>query len=100
MDEFIKPKIEEERQRIVDQVREEATENAIITVRSKLKDQWEAEQQQKEAGEFTYQAHAVITVDLKEFLSLNILYYFYYLIFCNTVIPRDNPHPRIIHTHG
>ena len=44
------PKMEEAKKKLLDQVKEEATETAILTVRNKLKEQWEQEQQQKEAG--------------------------------------------------
>ncbi len=50
MDKLIKSSLEEERQKILEQTQEEATENAIRTVKTRLKEQQEAEQQRKEAG--------------------------------------------------
>ena len=52
MNEFIKPKMEEAKKKLLDQIKEEATENAVVAVRNKLKEQWEQEQQQKEAGQY------------------------------------------------
>ena len=44
----MKPKLEEERTKVVDAAREEALENAIALVKQRLKEQMELEQQAKE----------------------------------------------------
>ena len=44
----MKPKLDEERKRIVDAAREEALENAIALVKQKIREQIELEQQAKE----------------------------------------------------
>ena len=41
IDELMKPKFEDERKKIVEQARKEATEQAIVTVRNKLKEEQE-----------------------------------------------------------
>ena len=48
MDELIQPKLEEERANMLQQVRDEATENAIIMVKQRLKEQMDVEAAQKE----------------------------------------------------
>ena len=48
IEELMKPKLEEEREKVVDAAREEALENAIALVKQRLKEQMELEQQAKE----------------------------------------------------
>lgn len=49
MDVLIKPRLEEEKRKNIQQTKEEATENAITTVKQKIKEQMEAEQVAREA---------------------------------------------------
>lgn len=49
MDVLIKPRLEEEKRKNIQQTKEEATENAITTVKQKIKEQMEAEQAAREA---------------------------------------------------
>ena len=44
----MKPKLEEERRKVVEAAREEALENAIALVKQKVREQLELEQQAKE----------------------------------------------------
>lgn len=48
MDELMKPKLDEERKKVVDAAREEALENAIALVKQKIREQIELEQQVQE----------------------------------------------------
>jgi F0F1-type ATP synthase membrane subunit b/b' len=48
MDELIKPKIEEEKDKMLQQVKDEAVENAIIAVKQRIKEQMDAEAAAKE----------------------------------------------------
>jgi adenylate/nucleoside-diphosphate kinase len=50
VEELIKPRMEEERKKMVEQVRKDATESAIQTVKAKLKEQLEAEHAAREEG--------------------------------------------------
>lgn len=49
MDVLIKPKMEEEKQKYLAEQKKEATENAISTVKMKIKEKMEAEQAAREA---------------------------------------------------
>ena len=49
MDVLIKPKMEEEKQKYIAEQKKEATENAISTVKMKIKEKMEAEQAAREA---------------------------------------------------
>ena len=51
MEELVKPRMAEEKHKMVQQVREETTEAAITTVKTKLKEQAEAEAAAREEGE-------------------------------------------------
>ena len=50
MEEIIKPRMAEEKRKMVQQVKEETTESAIQTVKTKLKEQMEAEIAAREEG--------------------------------------------------
>lgn len=49
MDVLMKPKMEEEKQKYIAEQKKEATENAISTVKMKIKEKMEAEQAAREA---------------------------------------------------
>ena len=51
VEELVKPRMAEEKRKMVQQVREETTEAAIATVKAKLKEQAEAEAAAREEGE-------------------------------------------------
>lgn len=51
MDKLIQPRLEVERKKTLENVRKESTEAAINQVRTKIKEQMEAEQAAKEAAE-------------------------------------------------
>lgn len=49
MDELIKPRLEEEKRKQLQQTKDDATEHAITTVKLKIKEQFDAEQAAREA---------------------------------------------------
>ena len=51
MEELIKPRMAEEKRKMVQQVRDDTTEAAIVSVKTKLKEQAEAEAAAREEGE-------------------------------------------------
>lgn len=51
MDELIKPRMEIEKEKALENTRKEATEAAITQVKAKIKEQLEAEQAAREAAE-------------------------------------------------
>ena len=51
VEELVKPRMAEEKHKMVQQVREETTEAAITTIKTKLKEQAEAEAAAREEGE-------------------------------------------------
>ena len=51
MNELIKPRLELEKKKTVEQAKKDATEVAIAQVKAKIKEQLEAEQAAKEAAE-------------------------------------------------
>ena len=51
MNELIKPRLEVEKKKAVEQAKKDATEGAIAQVKAKIKEQLEAEQAAKEAAE-------------------------------------------------
>lgn len=51
MEELIKPRLEVEKEKALENTRKEATEAAITTVKAKIKEQMEAEQAARDAAE-------------------------------------------------
>lgn len=49
MDELIKPRMEEEKKKLIQQTRDETTETSLTAVRQKIKEQFESEQAAREA---------------------------------------------------